>query len=67
MYGGLSGGSDGGYSVSSLLMSAGLFGGSGGVANLKTVPIYQGVNDVFLRPSYATDPDVATTLLDPSG
>ena len=39
----------------------------GGVANLKTVPIYQGVNDVFLRPSYATDPDVATTLLDPSG
>ena len=31
----------------------------GGVANLKTVPIYQGVNDVFLRPSYATDSDEA--------
>ena len=39
----------------------------GGVANLKTVPIYQGVTDAFLRSSYATDPDVATTLLDPSG
>ena len=30
----------------------------GGVANLKTVPIYQGVTDVFLRPS-CTGPDVA--------
>jgi hypothetical protein len=39
----------------------------GGVANLKTVPVYQGVTDAFLRLSYATDPDVATTLLDPSG
>ena len=28
----------------------------GGVANLKTVPIYQGVTDVFLRSS-CTDPD----------
>ena len=34
-----------------------LFGGSGGVANLKTVPIYQGVTDVFLRSSYSTDSD----------
>jgi hypothetical protein len=33
-----------------------LFGGSGGVANLKTVPIYQGVTDVFLRSS-CTGPD----------
>ena len=39
----------------------------GGVANLKTVPVYQGVTDAFLRSNYATDPDVATTLLDPSG
>ena len=53
--------------MSSLLVFAGQFGGSGGVANLKTVPIYQGVTDAFLRLSYATDPDVATTLLDPSG
>ena len=43
--------------MSSPLVFAVLFGGSGGVANLKTVPIYQGVNDVFLRPSYATDSD----------
>jgi hypothetical protein len=44
--------------VSNLLVFAGLFGRSGGVANLKTVPIYQGVTDVFLRPS-CTGPDVA--------
>jgi hypothetical protein len=49
------------------LISAGLFGRSGGVANLKTVPYIEGVTDVFLRSSYATGPDVATTLLDPSG
>ena len=30
--------------------------GTGGVANLKTVPIYQGVTDAFLRSS-CTDPD----------
>jgi len=41
------------------LVFAGLVGGSGGVANLKTVPIYQGVTDVFLRSSYATDSDEA--------
>ena len=52
----LSGGSDGGYSVSSPLVFAGLVGGSGGVANLKTVPIYQGVTDLFLRSS-CTGPD----------
>jgi len=42
-----------------------LFGGSGGVANLKTVPIYQGVTDVFLRSS-CTDPDGLQLLGDPS-
>ena len=41
------------------MVFAGLVGGSGGVANLKTVPIYQGVTDVFLRSSYATDSDEA--------
>jgi len=34
------------------LVFAGLFGGSGGVANLKTVPYIEGVTDVFLRSSY---------------
>ena len=62
---GLSGGSDGGYSVSSPLVFAVLFGGSGGVANLKTVPIYQGVTDVFLRSS-CTGPDGLQLLGDPS-
>jgi hypothetical protein len=37
----------------------------GGVANLKTVPIYQGVTDVFLRSS-CTDPDGLQLLGDPS-
>ena len=45
---------------------AGQFGGSGGVANLKTVPVYQGVTDAFLRSSYATDPDGLQLLGDPS-
>jgi hypothetical protein len=31
------------------LLSAGLVGGSGGVANLKTVPYIEGVTDVLLR------------------
>ena len=57
MYGGLSGGSDVCQTVSSPLVFAVLFGGSGGVANLKTVPIYQGVTDVFLRSSYPIDSD----------
>ena len=60
----LRGGSDGGYSVSNLLVFAGLFGRSGGVANLKTVPIYQGVTDVFLRSNYATVPDETTANWD---
>ena len=38
----------------------------GGVANLKTVPVYQGVTDAFLRSSYATDPDGLQLLGDPS-
>ncbi len=42
--------------MSSPLVFAGLVGGSGGVANLKTVPIYQGVTDLFLRSS-CTGPD----------
>ena len=54
----LRGSSDGGYYLINLC----LVGGSGGVANLKTVPIYQGVTDVFLRPSYATDSDGLTLL-----
>ena len=41
------------------MVFAGLVGGSGGVANLKTVPIYQGVTDVFLRSSYPIDSDEA--------
>ena len=36
----------------------------GGVANLKTVPIYQGVTDVFLRLS-CTGPDGLQLLGDP--
>jgi hypothetical protein len=31
----------------------------GGVANLKTVPIYTGICCLFLRSSYATDSDEA--------
>ena len=42
--------------MSSPLVFTVLVGGSGGVANLKTVPIYQGVTDAFLRSS-CTDPD----------
>ena len=37
----------------------------GGVANLKTVPIYQGVTDMFLRSS-CTDHDGLQLLGDPS-
>ena len=37
----------------------------GGVANLKTVPIYQGVTDAFLRLS-CTGPDGLQLLGDPS-
>ena len=51
--------------MSNLLVCAGLFGRSGGVANLKTVPIYQGVTDVFLRLS-CTDPDETLATWDPS-
>ena len=51
--------------MSSPLVFAVLFGGSGGVANLKTVPIYQGVTDVFLRLS-CTGPDGLQLLGDPS-
>ena len=40
-------------------------GAKGVVANLKTVPIYQGVTDVFLRSS-CTDPDGLQLLGDPS-
>ena len=66
MYGGLSGGSDVCQTVSSPLVFTVLVGGSGGVANLKTVPVYQGVTDAFLRSSYATDPDGLQLLGDPS-
>jgi hypothetical protein len=59
LYGGLCGGSDGGYSVSTLWYLLGWLVDQGGVANLKTVPIYQGVTDVFLRQSHTTDYDEA--------